>query len=216
MEQLSAIFQISILLIVAFLIGFGTAWLYWRSKYRKMKAAYEKELSDRKDLTNKQRHTIDKLNEEIRKHEKEILALKNKSRQMVKTKEKDYIPVELYDLIIKDVGEGISVSDEDGYFIVFNPRLEEITGYTKEEANKHNEKLFLDTLYPDVELREKVADHIDHVPENDDHTNIKTVITTKDKKEIPVLVSSTMVTYNNKKYFLTAYRDVSVQPEVEA
>jgi PAS domain S-box-containing protein len=141
---------------------------------------------------------------ELKKDEKKIYNLS-----------KDNISEELYQKIVHDVGEGISVSDDNGYFLVFNPRLEEITGYTKIEANEHKNKLFLDKLYPDVELRAKVAEHIDQIPENHHYTNIKTLIKTKSGDDKPMLVSSTAITHKQKKYYLTAYRDVSEKPAVE-
>lgn len=212
MEQLNAILQISILLIVSFLIGFVTSWLYWRAKYRKMKASYQEELQKKNNVITEQKHALEEMNVSNNNLQREV----EKCRQELNEHWKEHVPEELYKKIVREMGEGISVSNEDGYFLVFNPKLEEITGYTREEANKHNEQLFLNAIYPDPNLRKQVAHDIDQIPENDDHNNIKTVITTKDKQKVPVLVTSTAVSFKNKKYYLTAYRDVSAKPKVEA
>jgi len=212
METLSAIAQISILLIVAFLIGFVTAWLYWRKKYNKLMSEFETE-------KNRQNAVISKKQQVINKYEGEIKKLNDKLTKVEKTQSNangQPVPEPLYHRIVRNMGEGVSVSDEEGRFLVFNPKLEEITGYSKEEANQHSEKLFLDELYPDEELRNQATQHIHNVPENDDHTNIKTVITNKEGQKVPVLVSSTMIKHNTDKFYLTAYRDVSEKPEVEA
>jgi PAS domain S-box-containing protein len=211
MEKLSAIAQISILLIVAGIIGFVTAWLYWRAKYRN-KQRYDQQIIKGFETSNMDKEY------KIEKLEKENEKLKGVARQMEKETAKNdrLVPDPLYVTIVKNMGEGVSVSDDEGNFLVFNPRLEQITGYKKEEANKHTEKLFLDKLYPDVQIRQKVTDHIDHIPQNGEYTNIKTVITTKQNGQVPMLVSSTSVDYDHKKYYLTVYRDISEKPEVEA
>ncbi|MFW5656928.1 MAG: PAS domain S-box protein [Bacteroidota bacterium] len=211
MEKLTAIAQISILLIVAFLIGFVTAWLYWRMRYRKMKESYESRLSEmERDLAT----TKAELKKALDENETTLRELKKVEQQMEELS-KSKVPEELYQQIVRNVGEGISVSDGDGNFLVYNPRLEEITGYSHTEAIEHKEKLFLEKLYPDKKLRATVAEDIDHVPEGDEYTNIKTTIKCKSGESKPILVSSTMIDYNNKKYYLTAYRDVSEKPKVE-
>ncbi|MFP4059656.1 MAG: PAS domain S-box protein [Bacteroidales bacterium] len=212
MEKLNAILQISALLIVAFLIGFFTAWLYWRNKYRKKVSELENRLGEFNDENNRLQREISQLREEIAGMNKQLEKAPSGPRQATMSE----LPEPLYMTIVKNMGEGVSVSDDNGYFLVFNPRLEEITGYSRDEANQFREKLFLDALYPDKKLREKVAEHISNIPENGDYTNIKTEITTKNKVRKPVLVSSTRVSYENKMYYLSAYRDVSEKPEVEA
>jgi PAS domain S-box-containing protein len=126
------------------------------------------------------------------------------------------VPEELYVRIVKEMGEGVTVSNDKGNFVVYNPKMEELTGYSKEEANNHDEKLFLDTLYPDVHLREKVANHINEIPVDGESNNIKTLITTKDRKKVHALVTSTSVRYKDKPYYLSVYRDISERPKVEA
>ena len=211
MEQLSAIIEISILLIVAYLIGLLTGYIYWKAVNKGTKKEYEQKLSD---LRNKMIEKENQREEEIREKKKLAAELEEKTKS--NGHHQPNIPEPLYATIVKEMGEGISVSNHDGYFLAFNPQLEKLTGYTREEANQHKEKLFLDRIYPDVAVREEVGHHIANIPEGDRYTNIKTTITTKNHEKIPVLVSSTVVKYNDEKFYLTAYRDMSEKPKVEA
>jgi len=211
METLSAIFQISILLIVAALIGFFTAWFYWRSKYRKMKTSLEDELEKQKKVISEKQRVNEHHKARVLELDKELAMLQERLHQQ----SGDGVPAKIYSSIIKNIGEGISVSNESGEFLIFNPTLEKITGYSHSEANSHREKPFLDELYPDPELRAQVDRHIHEVPEGNEHTNIKTVITRKNREKVPVLASSTKVTLEGKQFYLTAYRDVSTRPTQE-
>jgi len=205
MEKLSAILEISILLIVAFFIGFFTAWLYWRNKYREKVKEYDESLKNKDNIIAGKDTEITQLNRIIEEHERQ-------DKEVSETN----VPEELYVRIVKEMGEGVTVSNETGNFVVYNPKMEEMTGYSKEEANNNEEKIFLDTLYPDAHLREKVAKHISEIPADGESNNIKTLITTKDRKKVHALVTSTSVRYNDKSYYLSVYRDISERPKVEA
>ncbi len=207
---MSAILQISLLLIVAGLIGFFTAWFYWRNKYRKMKASYMDELEKQRNVIAEKQKVTDHHKERVLKLERELATLQEKFHV------NSSVPEEIYRAIVKNVGEGISVSDEEGNFVIFNPELEKITGYSQSEANANNEELFLTGLYPDPELRARVNEHIHQVPGNNGHTNIKTIITRKNQEKVPVLATSTKVALDGKEFYLTAYRDMSEKPTPEA
>ncbi|MFW5819823.1 MAG: PAS domain S-box protein [Bacteroidota bacterium] len=212
MEKLSAIFQISILLIVAFLIGIVMTWVYWRIKYRKLKDETEEKAREQERLRMELQQSIDRVNTENQELKEQLEESREKNILLMK----EYIPSKLYTAIVKNMGEGVSVSDENGFFLVYNPKLEQITGYTREEANEQKDKIFLKSIYPDEDLRQKVAEDIENIPEAKEHTNIKSTITTKDNKKVPVLVTSTVVSYYGKKYYLSVFRDVSKEPKVEA
>ncbi len=211
MEKLSAIFQISILLIVAFLIGIVMTWVYWRIKYRKLKDETEQKAKEQERLRMELQQSIDQLSTDNRELKEELEEVRDKNILLMK----EYVPSKLYTTIVKNMGEGVSVSDENGFFLVYNPKLEQITGFTREEANKHKDKIFLNSIYPDDDIRQKVAEDIENISEAQEHTNIKTTITTKDNKKVPVLVTSTVVSYYGKKYYLSVFRDVSEEPRVE-
>ncbi|MFW5645461.1 MAG: PAS domain S-box protein [Bacteroidota bacterium] len=212
MEKLSAVFQISILLIVAFLIGIVMTWVYWRIKYRKLKDETEEKAREQERLRMELQQSIDRVNTENQELKEQLEESREKNILLMK----EYIPSKLYTAIVKNMGEGVSVSDENGFFLVYNPKLEQITGYTREEANEQKDKIFLKSIYPDEDLRQKVAEDIENIPEAKEHTNIKSTITTKDNKKVPVLVTSTVVSYYGKKYYLSVFRDVSKEPKVEA
>lgn len=211
MEKLSAVFQISILLIVAFLIGIVMTWVYWRIKYRKLKDETEQKAKDQEKLRMELQQSIDQINTDNQELKEQLEEVRDKNILLMK----EYIPSKLYTTIVKNMGEGVSVSDENGFFLVYNPMLEQITGFTREEANKQKDKIFLQSIYPDDDIRQKVVEDIESISEAQEHTNIKTTITTKENKKVPVLVTSTVVSYYGKKYYLSVFRDVSEKPRVE-
>ncbi len=212
MEKLSAILQISILLIVAFLIGIIMTWVYWRIKYRERSKEYDEKTKEQDRLRMELQQSLDQLNTDNQSLKDELEKEREKNILLMK----EHIPSKLYTAIVKNMGEGVSVSDENGYFLVFNPKLEELTGYTRAEANENKDQIFLNTIYPDEALRKKVAEDIENIPEGSEHTNIKSTLTTKDNKKVPVLVTSTIVSYYGKKYYLSVFRDASEEPEVES
>ncbi|MEM6629848.1 MAG: PAS domain S-box protein [Bacteroidota bacterium] len=121
----------------------------------------------------------------------------------------DFIPKEIYDLLVEYGDEGISLSNHNGYFLVFNERLQELTGYSKEEANDTSEKIFLEKIYPDPIYRTQVGRQIQNIPEDGSFNSIRTQITTKEGMHRGLDVSSTTFYHKGMKYYLSAYVDVA-------
>ena len=121
----------------------------------------------------------------------------------------DFIPKEIYELLVEYGDEGISLSNHDGYFLVFNERLQELTGYSKEEANDTSEKIFLEKIYPDPVYRTQVGRQIADIPEDGSFNSIRTQITTKEGIHRGLDVSSTTFYHKGMKYYLSAYVDVA-------
>lgn len=109
--------------------------------------------------------------------------------------------------IIETVGEGISVSNINGYFEIFNQRLEEITGYTKEEANSYD--FFLARLYPNYDNLEAAAFGMAQLLEKGGSHGIETEIVTKTGERKTLLVSTVLVQFNSSEYFLSVYHDIT-------
>lgn len=111
--------------------------------------------------------------------------------------------------IIEAVGEGVTLSDHDGSFVIFNKRMEEITGYSINEANVSGD--FLRQIYPDENYRWEVVTNIEKfINTNSEQAyDIETKITTKQGASKTLLVSTTIIHYDNKKYFLSVYRDIT-------
>lgn len=122
--------------------------------------------------------------------------------------------------VLETVGEGITLSNAAGRFEVFNSRMEEITGYTKEEAN--NCANFLALLYPDYQEYLKALSGVQEVIENKGLRDVETTIKTKYGEQKTLLVSTSIVpTFPgrvlgaNPYLFLSTYRDISDRKRAE-
>ncbi|MBW4679352.1 MAG: PAS domain S-box protein [Microcoleus vaginatus WJT46-NPBG5] len=115
--------------------------------------------------------------------------------------------------VIETVGEGLTVSDGEGRFEVFNSKMEEITGYTKEEANHYPD--FISLLYPDLPARSCALAGIQELSQQGGFREIETRIQTKDGVKKTLLVSTSVVRYKNNKLFLSAYRDITERKQME-
>ena len=115
--------------------------------------------------------------------------------------------------VIEVVEEGITFSDMEGHFEVFNSKMQEITGYTREEANKHGN--FLALLYPDPEKRWQASRGIEEVFRRGVSCDIETTIRAKDGTQKTLLVSTSLVRYKNRDMLLSAYRDITKRKQME-
>ena len=121
---------------------------------------------------------------------------------------KEVIPGQVYQLLLGYKDAGISLSNHDGHFLVFNNKLQELTEYSIEEANDTSEKIFLEKIYPDGAYRGEVAAQIANIPEDGSFNSIQTYITTKFGKSRKLNVSSTTFYHKGMKYYLSAYEEV--------
>jgi two-component system, sensor histidine kinase and response regulator len=115
--------------------------------------------------------------------------------------------------IIESVDEGITLSDETGKFEIFNSKMEQLTGYSHEEANGVDD--FSSLLYPEPEDRQLALDGLKTVLTTGRVPESETIITTKDGYRRTLLVSTTMVTFNQRTMFLSAYRDITDRKVIE-
>ena len=155
---------------------------------------------------------------EWREREAEIVRLSAENEQMRKDYTKrgiatdetymDFIPEDIYKLLVEYGDEGISLSNHDGYFLVFNDRLQELTEYSKAEANDTAERIFLEKIYPDPLYRTQVANQISQIPEDGSFNSLRTQITTKGGAKRQLDVSSTTFYHKGMKYYLSAYVEV--------
>ncbi|MBU2102850.1 MAG: PAS domain S-box protein [Candidatus Omnitrophota bacterium] len=109
--------------------------------------------------------------------------------------------------VIEKIEEGITFSDAKGHFEVFNSKMEDITGYTKEEANNTND--FIDLLCADPLERRKAKERLDSVAKHGGLHESESVIHGKDGKKKTLLISTTLVQYKDKNMFLSVYRDIT-------
>ncbi|OCQ98515.1 hypothetical protein BCD67_08125 [Oscillatoriales cyanobacterium USR001] len=115
--------------------------------------------------------------------------------------------------VIETVGEGITLSDRDGKFIIYNSKMQEMTGYSKEEAE--NARDFLRLLYPDPQAYATALSGIDEIGMKGGFRDAETTIVTKEGKQKILLVSTSLMPYKNRKLFLSAYRDISYRVEAQ-
>ena len=115
--------------------------------------------------------------------------------------------------VIETVGEGITLSNEAGFFEIFNSAIGKITGYTKDEANRCGD--FLKLLYPEFTERRKVVERIHDVQGVRRCLNIETTIHCKDGTLKTLLVSTSMMPYQGRDWFLSVYHDITERKQAE-
>lgn len=116
------------------------------------------------------------------------------------------------DTVISTVDEGITLSDGYGIFEIFNTKMEELTGYTKEEANTGE---FTKLLYPDPAEQQKGLDRLGEVVEKGYIQDVETTIKTKSGVEKTLLISTRIVRVKEKMMYLSAYRDITARKRFE-
>ncbi len=116
--------------------------------------------------------------------------------------------------VVDLVDEGITLSDSEGEFLIYNSKMVEITGYTHKELNDSKDLLKL--IYPDKNKRQIALDRIQAVIENGLIRDVESAITTKNGIEKTLLISTRMFEFENQKMFLSAYRDITERINVTA
>ena len=116
------------------------------------------------------------------------------------------------DTVVTTVDEGITLSDEAGRFEIFNAKMEELTGFSKEEANTGE---FTKLLYPDPLDQKKGLERLGEVVEKGYVQDIESTIKTKSGEEKTLLISTRIVHVKEKVMFLSAYRDITSRKRFE-
>lgn len=109
--------------------------------------------------------------------------------------------------VIETVGEGITLSDTTGRFIIFNSKMQEITGYTREESERADD--FLRLLYPDSHAYAAALAGLNEILEIGGVRDVETTIRTQYGSYKTLLVSTALVEHENDYLFLSAYRDIT-------
>ena len=110
--------------------------------------------------------------------------------------------------VIESVTDGITLSDANGHFEVFNSKMQELTGYTLGEANSCAD--FSALVYPEPDRRREALQRLDEVRQGGRIEEIETVIQAKDGFRKVLLVSTTLLKYKNEDMFLTVYHDITL------
>jgi len=115
--------------------------------------------------------------------------------------------------VLETVGEGITLSDRFGHFLIYNAKMEEITGYTMTEANQSAD--FLALLHPDRYSYDVAAKGIHDLLRNSGCREQETVIRARDGRRKTLLVSSSIIRQTDGDLFLSVYRDISLRKQIE-
>ncbi|HTP11999.1 MAG TPA: PAS domain S-box protein [Bacteroidota bacterium] len=110
--------------------------------------------------------------------------------------------------VIDTVNDGITFSDESGHFLVFNKTMENLTGYSVDEANAGD---FSALLYPNPSDRQRALDGLKELLETKVLREVESTITTKSGEQRVILTSTSLLELNGHKMFLSAYRDITLR-----
>jgi len=113
--------------------------------------------------------------------------------------------------VLEWLGEGVTLSDIEGKFIFYNLRMQEITGFTMEEANNSGD--FSKLIYPDLLERQKALHRSREIEENKPTLplEVETVIQAKDGAKKLLWISSRVIKLEDGEMFLSIYRDISLR-----
>lgn len=114
-----------------------------------------------------------------------------------------------YRELINAMNETVWVIDFDGHFLDVNDAAVKMLGYSREEL------LSLGVKGIDKHLSSEQVETLIRLLPSADIQIFETVHTTKDGREIPVEISSTIVTYMGKKAILSIARDLTERKKTE-
>ena len=109
--------------------------------------------------------------------------------------------------VINKMNDGITVSDKKGFFEVFNVKMQEITGYTMDEANCVGD--FNALIHPASQDRQDILKSLGEIVKEEKFREAETVIKTKNSSEKTVFVSTSLIRYKNRDMFLSIWRDIT-------
>jgi PAS domain S-box-containing protein len=115
--------------------------------------------------------------------------------------------------VLTSIKEGITFSDDSGYFAIFNAGMENLTGYTFTEANASHD--FTTFLYPDRTEHDKALLRLQHLQETGQAMTVETRICHRDGTFKDVLVSTRLMAYKGKRMYLSSYYDITERKKVE-
>jgi len=146
----------------------------------------------------------------------QLIATANLSHDITARKEVEEKSLETalrMEAVIDAVSEGITLSDYNGYFEIYNKKMEEITGYTRDEANRIPN--FIDCLYRNNSDREQVFVQLHKMIHYGGRNKSETRIVTKQGQEKYLSIYTTLLKYNRHEYFLSVYQDITDRKAAE-
>ncbi|VXD12283.1 putative Multi-sensor hybrid histidine kinase [Planktothrix serta PCC 8927] len=116
--------------------------------------------------------------------------------------------------VIETIANGITLSNNQGEFLIFNSQIEMITGYSLEDTESHPN--FMQLLYPDSSAYKQAGDRLQQVIHEGALHNIETTIITKFGETKTLLVSTVLLEDERGELFLTVYQDITERKKTEA
>jgi PAS domain S-box-containing protein len=110
-------------------------------------------------------------------------------------------------VVIEQARDGIALAAEDGHLEIWNPAMERLTGYPREEVN--SSVSFLETLCRDEAERQKAREHHRELLEHKTRFLPKIRLQTREGEEKWASVASTLVQKDGKTMFLSIFRDIT-------
>ena len=102
---------------------------------------------------------------------------------------------------------GITISDKNGHFEIFNSKMQAITGYTPEQVNACGD--FSRVIYPDPLERQEALERLNEIMQKPGCHEIETQIQAKDGTKKILSVSTFLINYKDRVIFLSVYQDVT-------
>ena len=115
--------------------------------------------------------------------------------------------------VVNSLWEGVTFSNAEGRFEIFNPRMQELTGYTREEANRCGD--FSRLIYPDPADRQRALDGVNSLIEQKGPQSSETTITTKSGVKRLLRISSQAIGGLTQRMFLSTYQDITDERRIE-
>lgn len=115
--------------------------------------------------------------------------------------------------VLTSIKEGITFSDDSGYFSIFNDGMENLTGYMLAEANASPD--FTTFLYPDRLEHDKALQRLQQLQETGQVITVETRIRHQDGTFKDVLVSTRLLAYKGNRMYLSSYYDITDRKQIE-
>ena len=120
-----------------------------------------------------------------------------------------------FQAVVESVGEGITFSNNSGKFLIYNLRMQQITGFTVDEANNSGD--FTRLLYPEPLEHQKALQRLQEIVEHKVALplEVETTIQAKDGTKKALWVSTVEMRFKDQEMFLSIYRDITERKKRE-
>lgn len=135
-----------------------------------------------------------------------VMALSRDITELKQVKEELRSSRDFLDAVLETANEGITVSNQQGQFIIYNHKMQEITGYSKEEA-EHTD--YFSWIYADSLHRTQALAARNAAFRGKNISNQDWQILHKDGSTRTVLISTKLLTYDRQKWLISMVRDIS-------